>query len=1011
MRMNPKPKMHLSAGFALISVLALVSLAALTATAFLASARLERQATVSLSQSTTLEMALSAGANVARELVDWAPSRQFNFVTTYWRGTGPNDWTNELGYLLNGAATYTNSSLRDPIINGQSLSLVYTYHACFSTATMTNLGTRANDQLVVSNSVIHQGTFTSQMATFMQTMTNFPTNPVTKQPECTNIPLLGNTNTNPQASLTDTNNRLVSPPVGWVYITQDKRDAKTGKTNTVPVARFAFFVQDQASLLDAERMGGFTNGLSLRASTNLPATYTPGTNPAEISLGNLTGTALTNSAKATAFAASSNRVRYLTPGMLVLPTAGGLSTNDLRYVTTGLRHWTNAWERVPAGLGYGNVNRTNGTNGHKLCTTNFTNASFTLSNLVSHISSNCPAFTNRAGGMNGNGYLYALAANMVDYIDNNSSPTSTNINLGTTANPTNFYAIGFDNYPLPTILHDKLNLNGSNLTITSYWQFWNCSSLTSPPASYQITNNVADTLFAYGTNNPATKTETVNLVAGNPRLVAGSLTSNITIPQLLPGASCVISVSSTNLNLVSQGWIPANAVANLTRIWINHTNTGLALDNTNSFSISLSNGLLVTRANTGYERKAKAISNSATVSDWSGCMPALRYIQKPGWGTYNQPPSSGDPRMLIYLTNSAGWCLAACDFASATEWGLGWAQWTGNGNPYYGDPGMWPDGSNATGLPQAGTKYPVTTNPPLGTNAARTSVFAKLSTNPAYTNICELGNIFDPIQWSSATISTQTNWINYDIKPGTLWTPNSMYGGGSTLRIGRPEHSLFAFTNLAGATVATPNMQMSAAALLDLFCTARQYDESGQINLNTAPAPVLRALAGRVFLRNDATPPNLQVPDSMAEAFAQGVMRFRHRYPFYSPSQLCFIGTDPTWPNTNSWPANAVFGNRSSILLRADAPGNSAGGTASMGASAWNDQAAEEWFAKVYKLSTTQSRNFRVYVVAQLVDTNKAGVGPVVRKYYNVCTRQNADAQAEADGPSASTFELFSAPY
>jgi hypothetical protein len=123
-----------------------------------------------------------------------------------------------------------------------------------------------------------------------------------------------------------------------------------------------------------------------------------------------------------------------------------------------------------------------------------------------------------------------------------------------------------------------------------------------------------------------------------------------------------------------------------------------------------------------------------------------------------------------------------------------------------------------------------------------------------------------------------------------------MYGGGSTLRIGRPEHSAFAFTNVAGS-VDTPNMQTSAAALLDLFCTTTQFDESGKINLNTAPAPVLRALAGGIYLRSDATLPNgnnFSVPPAMTEAFAQGVMRFRAKYPFTPPASS--LSSAPTQP-------------------------------------------------------------------------------------------------------------------
>jgi hypothetical protein len=148
----------------------------------------------------------------------------------------------------------------------------------------------------------------------------------------------------------------------------------------------------------------------------------------------------------------------------------------------------------------------------------------------------------------------------------------------------------------------------------------------------------------------------------------------------------------------------------------------------------------------------------------------------------------------------------------------------------------------------------------------------------------------------------------------------------------------------------------------------------------------------------------------MAEAFAQGVMRFRAKYPFYSPSQLSFIGTDPTWPNTNTWPTNAVFGNTNSIYLT-NAPGNTFGTTASMGITEWNDQAAEEWFAKIFKLSTVYSRNFRVYVIAQKA-TNQAGtligVGPVVRKYYNLLIKQaNTEEKGEPGANPVITSQSY----
>jgi hypothetical protein len=196
-------------------------------------------------------------------------------------------------------------------------------------------------------------------------------------------------------------------------------------------------------------------------------------------------------------------------------------------------------------------------------------------------------------------------------------------------------------------------------------------------------------------------------------------------------------------------------------------------------------------------------------------------------------------------------------------------------------------------------------------------------------------------------------------------------------------------------------MQMSAAALLDLFCLSNQFDEGGKINLNTAPAPVLRALAGGILLTNAGSHP---VPDRMATAFAEGVMRFRAKYPFYSPSQLAFIGTATNWPNTNNWPSNAVFGNKDLINLSS--------GTTEMNLAGWNDQAAEEWFSKIFSLSTVYSRNFRVYVIAQKA-TNQGGtnigVGPVVRKYYNLLIRERG-VDATSD-PGASPIISFQSYY
>ncbi|NBQ56011.1 MAG: hypothetical protein EBU36_05115 [Verrucomicrobia bacterium] len=141
----------------------------------------------------------------------------------------------------------------------------------------------------------------------------------------------------------------------------------------------------------------------------------------------------------------------------------------------------------------------------------------------------------------------------------------------------------------------------------------------------------------------------------------------------------------------------------------------------------------------------------------------------------------------------------------------------------------------------------------------------------------------------------------------------------------------------------------------------------------------------------------------MIRAFTNGVAKFRNTYPFITPSQLAFIssdyGTNSTF--TNSWPTNAVFATNIPT-------GFPRGGLA--GPNAINDQGREEWFSKIYNLTTVQSFNYRIYVKAQLTDTNGDPKGPEIRKYYQLYLRNNSPAATSPDTPSVSpvvTYEAF----
>ena len=988
---NPRPSTNSSSSpsFALISVLALVSLAALTATAFLASARLERQATMPLTQTTMLDMALDSGAVAALRLLECGAGEQFNHVVTYWRGTNTDDWTNELGYLLIG-------SLQSNDITSNPLKVKYYF--CFSSAALTNLGTNlieytnhqsAGDQARF-NRQINNGLNTAQRGT------NFAAG------QSTNIPLLGDTPAN----------RFTSPPVGWVYINQDVR-VKPGQTNTtnVPVTRFAFYVQDLSSMIDAERMGGFTNGTPYRESTALPTNYTQGTNPAEISLTNLTGTALTIATIASNFTSTNYRRKYLSPGMLILSKGGGLNTNDLRYVTTGLRHWTNAYERIPFGLGYSNCGTTDkGTNKYSLATGG------NVADIAATITTNLPNFGDRSGAMNSAAYISNIAANIVDYVDADSTPSA-----DSGANPT---YLGIENIPWPNEIFTQLKHLGVTsagilqIQMTDYLEVWNMGdkAITNSP-TITMSNNY-DLLLTM-TNTLAGASFKTNLNALTGMGGANNSKDFALSGTLLPNSYKVLTTTTNThtLQITNPSLYSSAAIRNAWAIF------AAEADATTNMSYTASIGTNVIQK-TISGRWTRFLSPTNKMTPPSGLYIFCNNIGYASQTAINGVPAhtGGDPRAQLFLSGALYNQNYTNKYASPGGRNVGRYQITNYPESEVNPLKFWPDNGHANSADYGGNPTAFSSSqdptdfPPLDPPLTNNWVMKRNDTG-ALTNIIELGNIYDPMQWSDQAGSGVAN------QPG-LWTnlttaaiPDARFGGRNTLRIGRAEHQRFAWTKPAAANNSDPfipNMQMSAAALLDLFCLSNQFDEGGKINLNTAPAPVLRALAGGVYLRSDpnlttgtdpkVTNANYPIPAEMAEAFAQGVMRFRSKYPFYSPSQLSFIGTDPTWPNTTNWPSNAVFGNTNAIALSA-APGNSLS-SASNNVSEWNDQAAEEWFAKIFKLSTVYSRNFRVYVIAQKA-TNQGGtnigVGPVVRKYYNVLIRQNGSDAGDAPGASPVT--------
>jgi hypothetical protein len=970
--MKPRLPAFSSPSFALISVLALVSLAALTATAFLASARLERQATNSLGGTTRLEMACTSAKECASQTLNIMCEPKWQTVATYWRGTNTNDWTNELGYLLLGRPN-------------SAANIRWTYFCGFNPAPHKRLDTNV---FLVEGTNTNPGSYLTEIGSFMATMTNgFVTNPTSTDTNCTLIPLLGG---------------RTSPPVGWTYIYQDKKIANSTNTTNVPVARFSYYMEDLSGLIDAERMGGSNRNT--------------GTNASEISLTNLTtnwsSSSILNASNYTQFISPTNRSKYFSPGLMLY--AGGLSTNDLRYFAHGLLSWTNFPNTIPVGVP---INNSVGySQGGQLKTNLNTSANLNVTSIADVITANLPGFTNRAGGFSNSAYVSAIAANIKDYIDSDSQPTFTNV---AGVNVRGIEALPFINERVTLFNIIQTNaatvgtISGIMITIVTqdFYEFWNLASKPTPSSTVSIvaSNNLSFTLGVptFNFNSPTSATNSANQTVQN-----GTTTNSFVVPAMLPNAFYVTnSLAVTNYFFYPVATPPPAFPASYGGsqnffkyyVYLGGVNSTNLYDQTLIGCYVSSSGSLPLNLNDASSANRRFFGSYSAFSAQTNI------------GTFRT--TMGDPRIMFYLNDNQD----QITYANGSSFGGRnlRANISSANNFYQVTPSLWPDGGhNSPAGAAAGTLMP--TSVPL---AAYTNIPpSRISDSSTFTNICELGSIFDPIQWRDPTFRTTSG---FGSEPnGGQWTilttnatPDNRFGGGTSLRIGRAEHPRFAFVKLkATDTYPVPNMGQSAVALLDIFSVSDSYDNGGKINLNTAPAPVLRALAGGVTLTNDSgmkPSSTLTVPNSMTEAFAQGVMRFRAVNPFLTPSQLAFIATDygitnPTASHwTNTWPTNAVFGNTNPTIFLTNAPGNTLGTTASMGVSAWNDQASEEWFSKIYNLSTVQSWNYRTYVVAQLVNTNGLPTGPSMRKYSLMYIRYNNAFPTI----SASPFTSFESPY
>lgn len=715
---------------------------------------------------------------------------------------------------------------------------------------------------------------------------------------------------------------VTSPAIAWIFLTN-----ANGTTN----ARFAYWVEDLGGRLDMSVVG-----------TNTPGRPT-GTNPAEIALWSVFNPGANNDfGNAIAGALIGTRSNLLTVATARLINAG-VMTNHLADLTANLRHDTNEPEVIPFGFAYTDQ-------GSPKFNLNTNISAAGVDSIANIINRNLPQFVQRAGGYTnspGGGatnaaayvpfsYLQTLAANIVDYADTDSTATTDGAAL--TTNRVRPVYRGIDAYPFITEINKRYVWTSNNITnvggtlgrgvvveTTDFVEVWNPSSQATQPGTLTfLAVHGQPVTFGFLNSSFASPTWASNSAGV---VTDGTTTNQLNVSALQPNAFQTLACSTvTNFFFVPS----TNAIT-----------AQIQQETANSSFHVAWNGVLVDAALGGMLRNQGNLTLNTPIN--RSQLPSFIYRQS---AAAFGDPAVGDPRATIYLSR----ILDANAYAPNSSFGgrnlrAGTVAAT---QPFYEvAPRTWPDsGHNSPPGNAAGTDNTLPTAVALASYSNIPP--ARLSNAGAYSNITELGAIFDPIQWRESSLAAwQGKWTNLTANA----TADNGYGGGNSLRIGRAEHPRFTNTGLR------------AAQLLDLFAVGSTNNSgmivrrsAGRINLNTAGTNALRALAAGVSHTSDpalqAGGTNFVPPVGALNAFVQGVTNSRGAKPFFSVNELPSITTNGV---AAQWPTNSVFGNTNAGVS---------------GVTAWSDAAAEEWFRKIHSLATVRSRNFLIHVVGQSLGTN-----------------------------------------
>lgn len=211
-------------------------------------------------------------------------------------------------------------------------------------------------------------------------------------------------------------------------------------------------------------------------------------------------------------------------------------------------------------------------------------------------------------------------------------------------------------------------------------------------------------------------------------------------------------------------------------------------------------------------------------------------------------------------------------------------------------------------------------------------------------SIGELGFIYDP---AHAADDLSTNNPAPSSSQKSLYKHPRQNGGARTLRIGQTESTGTGDNNW------NTNGQR-AMELLDLFTVDSNDGAQGRINPNTAPPEVLAAILSSIKVAQNAGDPERSLANSM-----QIANRIVANRPYSSLSDLYKIASQFI-ATTNYSPAPDAYLGPSMARLPKMA-----------------DRTREEAFGKLIPHLTVQSRSYRIYAIGQVLDTAKNPRGSV----------------------------------